>query len=172
LHRAFFVSDALQHSANGTIPHAPRFFANDTNNGKGIPMASSNLQAELRELREQMNDLKDMIGREAGRSSRTVRNRASEVLDEAGRAAASVTGYTSDDVRNRASDVVNGAAHTAHVVADYARDGADTVAGVVRRHPAAATSAGLLTLGIVGGIVGYLLANSTPPARDSRWRWN
>ena len=78
----------------------------------------------------------------------------------------------SDDIRNRASYVVNGATRTAHVVADYAREGADTVAGVVRRHPAAATSAGLITLGIVGGVVGYLLANSTPPARDSRWRWN
>lgn len=135
-------------------------------------MASSNLQAELRELREQMNDLKDIISREAGRSSRNVRHRASEVLDEASRTAASVTGYDRDDIRNRASDVVNGATHTAHLVADYARDGADTVAGVVRRHPAAATSAGLITLGIVGGLVGYLLARSTPPARDSRWRWN
>lgn len=134
-------------------------------------MASSNLQAELRELREQMNDLKDMISREAGRSSRNIRHRASEVLDEAGRTASSVTGYDRDDVRNRASDVVNGATRTAHVVADYAREGADTVAGVVRRHPAA-TSAGLITLGIVGGIVNYLLANSTPPARDSRWHWN
>lgn len=114
-------------------------------------MASSNLQAELRDLREQMNDLKDMISREASRT------------------ASSVTG---DDVRARASDLANGAARTAHAVADYAREGADTVAGVVRRHPAAATSAGLLTLGIVGGVVGYLLASSTPPARDSRWRWN
>jgi ElaB/YqjD/DUF883 family membrane-anchored ribosome-binding protein len=136
------------------------------------PMASSNLQAELRDLREQMNDLKDMIGREASRSSRTVRNRASEVLDDAARTASSVTGYTGDDVRHRASEVVNGAARTAHVVADYAREGADTVAGVVRRHPGAATSAGLITLGIIGGVVGYLLANSQPPARDTRWRWN
>jgi hypothetical protein len=159
-------------SVNGTIRHSQRFLGNTTNNGKGITMASSNLQAELRELREQMNDLKDMISREAGRSSRNVRNRASEALDEAGRAASSVTGYDRDDIRNRASDVVNGATRTAHVVADYAREGADTVAGVVRRHPAAATSAGLITLGIVGGVVGYLLANSTPPARDSRWRWN
>jgi cell division septum initiation protein DivIVA len=132
-------------------------------------MASSNLQTELRDLREQMNDLKDMISREASRSGRAMRNRASEALDEASRTASSVTG---DDVRARASDLANGAARTAHAVADYAREGADTVAGVVRRHPAAATSAGLLTLGIVGGIVGYLLANSTPPARDSRWRWN
>jgi ElaB/YqjD/DUF883 family membrane-anchored ribosome-binding protein len=159
-------------SVNGTIRHSQRFLGNTTNNGKGITMASSNLQAELRELREQMNDLKDMISREAGRSSRNVRNRASEVLEEAGRTASSVTGYDRDDIRNRASDVVNGATRTAHVVADYAREGADTVAGVVRRHPAAATSAGLITLGIVGGVVGYLLANSTPPARDSRWRWN
>ena len=119
-----------------------------------------------------MDDLKDMISREAGRSSRNARNRASEALDEAGRKASAVTGYDRDDVRNRASDVVNGASRTAHAVADYAREGADTVAGVVRRHPAAATSAGLITLGIVGGVVGYLLANSTPPARDSRWRWN
>jgi hypothetical protein len=108
-------------------------------------MATSNLQAELRELREQMNELKSVISREASRGSRKVRHRAYDAMD--------------------------GAAETASVVADYAREGAGAVAGVVRRHPGA-TSAGLITLGILGGLVGYLLAQSNPPARDSRWHWN
>jgi ElaB/YqjD/DUF883 family membrane-anchored ribosome-binding protein len=108
-------------------------------------MATSNLQAELRELREQMNDLKTVISRETSRGTSRIRHRAADAMD--------------------------GAAGTASVVADYARDGADAVAGVVRRHPGA-TSAGLITLGILGGLVGYLLAHSAPPARDTRWRWN
>jgi hypothetical protein len=108
-------------------------------------MATSNLQAELRELREQMNDLKSVISRETSRGSRRIRHRAVDAFD--------------------------GAADTANAVAGYAREGADAVAGVVRRHPGA-TSAGLITLGILGGLVGYLLANSQPPARDSRWHWN
>ncbi|MFN3507185.1 MAG: hypothetical protein ACK4ZU_06905 [Allorhizobium sp.] len=108
-------------------------------------MATSNLQAELRELREQMSDLKDVIGRQAGRA-----------------------GY---DARHRAAEAWHGAARTAGTVADYARDGADSVAGVVRRHPAA-TSTALITLGIIGGVIGYLVATSTPSHRDSRWRWH
>ena len=105
-------------------------------------MATSNLQAELRELREQMTELKEVIGRQAGRA-----------------------GY---DVRHRASEAWHEAARTAGTVADYARDGADTVAGVARRHPAAASTA-LITLGIIGGVIGYLVATSTPA---KRWHWN
>ncbi len=108
-------------------------------------MATSNLQAELRELREQMSDLKEAIGRQAGRA-----------------------GY---DARHRAADAWHGAARTAGTVAEYARDGADSVAGVVRRHPTA-TSTALITLGIIGGVIGYLVATSTPSQRDNRWRWN
>jgi ElaB/YqjD/DUF883 family membrane-anchored ribosome-binding protein len=108
-------------------------------------MATSNLQAELRELREQMTDLKEAISRQAGRA-----------------------GY---DARHRASEALHGAARTAGVVADYARDGADSVAGVVRRHPTA-TSTALITLGIIGGVIGYLVATSTPNQRDNRWHWN
>lgn len=107
-------------------------------------MATSNLQAELRELRQQMTELKDVIGRQAGRA-----------------------GY---DARHRAAEAWHGAARTAGHVAEYARDGADSVAGVVRRHPAA-TSTALITLGIIGGVIGYLVATSTP-ARDNRWRWH
>lgn len=108
-------------------------------------MATSNLQAELRELREQMSDLKDAIDRQAGRA-----------------------GY---DARHRASEALHGAARTAGTVAEYARDGADSVAGVVRRHPTA-TSTALITLGIIGGVIGYLVATSTPSRRDNRWHWN
>lgn len=108
-------------------------------------MATSNLQAELRELREQMSDLKEAIGRQAERA-----------------------GY---DARHRASEALHGAARTAGVVADYARDGAESVAGVVRRHPTA-TSTALITLGIIGGVIGYLVATSTPNRRDNRWHWN
>jgi ElaB/YqjD/DUF883 family membrane-anchored ribosome-binding protein len=108
-------------------------------------MATSNLQAELRELREQMSDLREAVGRQAGRA-----------------------GY---DARHRASEALHGAARTAGTVADYARDGADSVAGVVRRHPTA-TSTALITLGIIGGVIGYLVATSTPNRRDNRWHWN
>ncbi|TPP10160.1 hypothetical protein [Rhizobium glycinendophyticum] len=108
-------------------------------------MATSNLQAELRELREQMNDLKTVISRETSRGTSRIRHRAVDAFD--------------------------GAADTASAMAGYARDGADAVASVVRRHPGA-TSAGLITLGILGGLIGYLVANSAPAARDHRWRWN
>ncbi len=43
-------------------------------------MATSNLQAELRELREQMNELKSVISREASRGSRKVRHRAYDAM--------------------------------------------------------------------------------------------
>jgi hypothetical protein len=117
----------------------------DLNNEKEPTMATSNLQAELRELREQMSDLRHELGRQAGGAGYYARHRAAEAL--------------------------HGAARTAGYMADYARDGADSVAGVVRRHPTA-TSTALITLGIIGGIVGYLVATSTPTSRDNRWRWH
>lgn len=110
---------------------------------------NSALQAELRELREQMSELQDIIAQQASRKS--------------------------IDLRHKANDVVHGAAQsasrTASVVADYAREGADSVAGVVRRHPTA-TSTALLTIGVLGGLIGYLMATSTPAPRDSRWSWH
>lgn len=109
-------------------------------------MATSNLQAELRELREQMSALKETLNRQASRGSYDLRNRASEALE--------------------------GASHAAGAVADYARDRADTVASAARRHPAATASTALLTLGVIGGLIGYLIATSTPPQRHSRWGWN
>jgi len=108
-------------------------------------MATSNLQAELRELREQMSDLKDELARQAGGAGYYARHRAAEAL--------------------------HGAARTAGAVAGYAREGADNVADVVKRHPTAASTA-LITLGIIGGVIGYLVATSTPSHRDNRWRWH
>lgn len=107
-------------------------------------MANSNLQAELRELREQMSDLRETISSQASRTGRHARHEASSAMHSAAR---------------HAGDV-----------ADYARDGIDSVSGMARRHPAA-TSTALITLGLVGCLIGYLAATSTPSARDKRWEW-
>ncbi|QLF69612.1 hypothetical protein FE840_008685 [Peteryoungia desertarenae] len=107
-------------------------------------MATSNLQAELRELREQMSELSEIISTQARRRGRDARHEASSALHSAAR---------------RAGDV-----------ADYARDGIDSMTGMARRHPAA-TSTALLTLGLIGIAIGYMAATSTPPVRDKRWHW-
>jgi ElaB/YqjD/DUF883 family membrane-anchored ribosome-binding protein len=110
---------------------------------------NSALQAELRELRDQMSELQDVIAQQASRKGIDLRNKASDVAQTAAQSAT----------------------RTASAVVDYARDGADGVAGVVRRHPTA-TSTALLTIGIIGGLIGYLVATSTPAPRDSRWSWH
>ncbi|MDQ0455312.1 hypothetical protein [Rhizobium paknamense] len=95
------------------------------------------MQAEMRELQAQIAQLKDSLTSQ---------------------------GYSvADEVRHRTSAAARQAEHAAK----YARDEAATVAGIVREHPTAASTA-LLGMALVGGLVGYLLGSQQP---DHRRRW-
>lgn len=106
-------------------------------------MADNSLQTQLRELQAQVAAL-------------------TESLAEQGDAAA----YR---LRKRTSAAMRDASRTAEEVVDYARSEAESVAGIVREHPAA-TSTALLTAGLVGGLVGYLIGASQAPHHPHR-RW-
>ena len=106
-------------------------------------MADSSLQTQLRELQAQVAAL-------------------TERLAEQGDAAA----YR---LRKRTSAAMRDASRTAEEVVDYARSEAESVAGIVREHPAA-TSTALLTAGLIGGLVGYLIGASQAPHHPHR-RW-
>lgn len=109
-------------------------------------MASTNndILNELRSLQAQVLQFKDILAEE---------------------------GYSvAEDVRGRAATAINGAGRKVQDAASYAKDEAVSMGTVVRDHPAAASTA-LLTAGVVGGLVGYFLANSSQPARSSHWNW-
>lgn len=106
-------------------------------------MADNSLQTQLRELQAQVAAL-------------------TESLAEQGDAAAS-------RVRKRTSAAMRDASRTAEEVVDYARSEAESVAGIVREHPAA-TSTALLTAALVGGLLGYLIGASQAPHQSHR-RW-
>lgn len=106
-------------------------------------MADNSLQTQLRELQAQVAAL-------------------TESLAEQGDAAAG-------RLRKRTSAAMRDASRTAEEVADYARSEAESVAGIVREHPAA-TSTALLTAGLIGGLLGYLIgASQAPHHPHHRW---
>ncbi|MBC7148534.1 MAG: hypothetical protein H5U22_04065 [Rhizobium sp.] len=106
-------------------------------------MADNSLQTQLRELQAQVTAL-------------------TESLAEQGDAAAG-------RLRKRTSAAMRDASRTAEEVADYARSEAESVAGIVREHPAA-TSTALLTAGLIGGLLGYLIgASQAPHHPHHRW---
>ena len=106
-------------------------------------MAETNMQTELRDLQEQVSQLTASLARQGEK--------------------------TAGQLRERTAVALNGASRKAESAADYARSEAATVAGVVREHPAA-TSTALLTVGLLGGLIGYFLATSTQSETSSR-RW-
>lgn len=106
-------------------------------------MADNSLQTQLRELQAQVTAL-------------------TESLAEQGDAAAG-------RLRKRTSAAMRDASRTAEDVVDYARSEAESVAGIVREHPAA-TSTALLTAGLIGGLLGYLIGASQAPHHPPR-RW-
>ncbi|MBP1850355.1 hypothetical protein [Rhizobium halophytocola] len=103
------------------------------------------IMQELKSLEAQVVHFKDLLGSESRSMAAEAKSRGSAAIDVA-----------SSKARNAAS---------------YARDEADSMASIAREHPAA-TSTALLTVGLVGGLIGYLLGNSMQPERTSRWRWN
>lgn len=106
-------------------------------------MADNSLQTQLRELQAQVTAL-------------------TESLAEQGDAAAGRW-------HKRTSAAMRDASRTAEEVADYARSEAESVAGIVREHPAA-TSTALLTAGLIGGLLGYLIgASQAPHHPHHRW---
>lgn len=106
-------------------------------------MADNSLQTQLRELQAQVTAL-------------------TESLAEQGDA-------TAGRLRKRTSAAMRDASRTAEDVVDYARSEAESVAGLVREHPAA-TSTALLTAGLIGGLLGYLIGASQAPHHPPR-RW-
>lgn len=106
-------------------------------------MADNSLQTQLRELQAQVTAL-------------------TESLAEQGDAAAG-------RLRKRTTSAMRDASRTAEDVVDYARSEAESVAGIVREHPAA-TSTALLTAGLIGGLLGYLIGSSQAPHHPHR-RW-
>lgn len=106
-------------------------------------MADNSLQTQLRELQAQVTALTESLAQQGD--------------DAAGR------------LRKRASAAMRDASRSAEDAVDYARSEAESVAGIVREHPAA-TSTALLTAGLIGGLVGYLIGASQAPHHPHR-RW-
>ncbi|MBB4009596.1 hypothetical protein [Allorhizobium taibaishanense] len=100
------------------------------------------MQAEMRELQAQVAQLKDRLAEQ----SYSVANQ----------------------VRGSTSHALNNAARSAQDVARYAKEEASSVAGIVREHPTA-TSTALLGIALVGAFVGYLVATQSQPEPRRRW---
>ncbi|WP_416795358.1 hypothetical protein [Ciceribacter azotifigens] len=107
-------------------------------------MADNPIQEQMRELQAQIRELRQTLGIQGERAAGQLRGRAAAALE--------------------------GASRTAGDAAQYARDEAATVAGVVREHPAA-TSTALLMAGLIGGLVGYFIATSSEAHHRSHYRW-
>ena len=78
--------------------------------------------------------------------------------------------HAADEARKRGGAALDIASSRARDAARYARDEANSVAAMAREHPTA-TSGALLAIGLIGGVVGYLLGQNHSRERDSRWRW-
>jgi ElaB/YqjD/DUF883 family membrane-anchored ribosome-binding protein len=107
------------------------------------PMAdNTRMQEEMRALQDQIANLKDSL---------------------------TAQGYSvADQVRDTASSALNGAARKVDGATRYARNEAASVAGIVREHPTA-TSTALLGMALVGGVLGYLLGSQTTEEPRRRW---
>lgn len=79
--------------------------------------------------------------------------------------------HVADEARSRGAAAIEAASSKARGAARYARDEASSVASLAREHPTA-TSGALLAIGLIGGVVGYLLGQSHSNERDNRWRWH
>lgn len=106
--------------------------------------SASNLQSEIRDLQEQVLQLRDVISREGGK--------------------------TASALGEKTAVAINGASRRAREAADYTRAEAGSMAGVFRDHPAASSGA-LLTAGIIGGLIGYMLSTGGERRHDSARHW-
>ncbi|HBF29225.1 hypothetical protein [Rhizobium sp.] len=103
---------------------------------------NTRIQDEMRALQDQIAQLKD--------------NLASQ-------------GYSAaEQVRDGASSALNGAVRKVDDATRYARNEAVSVAGLVREHPTA-TSTALLGTALIGGLLGYLLGSQTTQEPRRRW---
>lgn len=107
-------------------------------------MADNPIQAEIRELQNQINQLKDALSKQGDRAVGQIRERTSAAL--------------------------HGAQRTAEDAADYTRAEAESMAGVFREHPAA-TSTALLTAGLIGGVIGYFIGVAAHHEQHAHRRW-
>lgn len=107
-------------------------------------MADTNIQAEVRELQSQIAALKDSLAKQAGEATGQVRDRAALAL--------------------------NGASRKAEEVASSAKAEAVSAAGAAREHMTA-TSTALLTVGLLGGVIGYFIGLAAKPDVPSYRRW-
>lgn len=107
-------------------------------------MADNPIQAEIRELQNQINHLRDALSKQGDR--------------------------TVGQIRERTSAALHGAQRTAEDAAEYARSEAASVAGVMREHPAA-TSTALLTAGLIGGVIGYFIGVAAHHEQHVHRRW-
>lgn len=107
-------------------------------------MADTNMQSELRHLQAQVAELSQALSRQGSKAAASLRERGNEVAETAARRAQNA--------------------------ADYTRSEAESMAGVFREHPTAASGA-LLTAGLIGGVIGYLVGASTQQVQDTRRRW-
>ncbi len=103
---------------------------------------NTRIQDEMRALQDQIAQLKDNLAAQ---------------------------GYSvADQVRDSASSALNGAARRVDGATRYARNEVASVAGLVREHPTA-TSTALVATAVIGGLIGYLLGNQS--TQDTRRRW-
>ncbi len=107
-------------------------------------MASNDVQSQISALRDEIAALQKDFGERSAEAYETVRERAGSAVEAARPAVRSATRY----VRNE------GAA----------------VAQAAREHPAALSTV-VLTAGLAGIVIGYLLGSleSEPPRRHQRW---
>lgn len=107
-------------------------------------MANFDAQTQIETLREEIDKLHKQVAAQSAEAYEGIRNR----VGKAGRS-----------VRAAAS---NGA--------EYLRSEGTAVADTAREHPAAVSTL-VLTAGLAGVVVGYLLASAAePPARSRYWR--
>ena len=105
--------------------------------------SNSDMMNELRSLQAQVMHFKDLLSEEGEK--------------------------VAGDARGRAATLLNGADRKVQDAASYAKDEAVSFGSVAREHPTAASTA-LIAAGVVGGLIGYLLANNTQPSYSPR-RW-